>query len=178
MFNINNKQDDPLNLSLTINTTSSVFQITNQITPYINPKTIHWSLTFIPPSPPEPTIIYTQITPYINPNPIYWPLTFTPTPSPPEPIRFLRAANNVLVMALMSNRLIRIHLEHPDNPEGHVITKYTPRNIWNIQWEIYNGKYTMGNIHWGIYIGEYTLGIYTGKYMQWHICIYTYINIF
>ena len=34
----------------------------------------------------------------------------------------------------------------------------------NIQWEIFNGKYSMGNIQWEIFNGKYSMGN-----IQWEI---------
>ena len=38
--------------------------------------------------------------------------------SPPDPITHLAVCNNYLVMAMSSNILLRIDLEHPDTPDG------------------------------------------------------------
>ena len=47
--------------------------------------------------------------------------SFVDFSSPPDPITHLAVCNNYLVMAMSSNILLRIDLEHPDTPEGKIV---------------------------------------------------------
>ena len=44
--------------------------------------------------------------------------------SPPKPITHLVANNNILMMAMSDNTILRIDLEHPDQPDGKIKASY------------------------------------------------------